>query len=219
MGVWSSLRHENILKFTGYYIERDFKTAYLLSPYMLNGNAQTYLATKQSTMDERLSLLCDTMNGLNYLHNLQPPVVHGNLKAANVLINDNRRAVLSDLGLSALTETPEVTERPHPVSLVRWLSPELLRVRERTTKSDVWAWGCLALELVTRDIPYLYIQNEDQIKAAMSARRRDRLTPEAFHELDDIPDVLVQLLRRCWNFDFAQRPNAEECMDTVSSLL
>lgn len=55
--VWSSLRHEKILRFTEYHIEEDFKNAYLFSPYMPNGNAQTYLAAKQSTMDERFTLV------------------------------------------------------------------------------------------------------------------------------------------------------------------
>lgn len=53
----------------------------------------------------------------------------------------------------------------------------------------------------------------------MSPRRRDRLTPEAFHELDEIPDVLVRLLRRCWDFDFHQRPNVDECTNTLNSIL
>ncbi|KAG8916391.1 hypothetical protein FRC01_003184, partial [Tulasnella sp. 417] len=53
----------------------------------------------------------------------------------------------------------------------------------------------------------------------MSARRRDRLTPDASHETDDLPDVLVQLLRRCWEFNFLERPKADECMHILNSML
>ncbi|KIO19736.1 hypothetical protein M407DRAFT_82436, partial [Tulasnella calospora MUT 4182] len=76
-----SFSHENILKFTGYYAEKNYGTVCIFSPYMRNGNAQTYLAEKQATTEERFFLLRDALMGLDYLHNLSPPVVHGDLKA------------------------------------------------------------------------------------------------------------------------------------------
>lgn len=45
------------------------------------------------------------------------------------------------------------------------------------------------------------------------------LTPEAFHELDETHAVLLPLLRRCWEVDFSQRPNARECTDILNSIL
>lgn len=53
----------------------------------------------------------------------------------------------------------------------------------------------------------------------MSPSKRGRLTPDAFHELDELPKDLVQLLRRCWDFDLLQRPNVRECMSTLNSIL
>ncbi|KAG8919158.1 hypothetical protein FRC01_001444 [Tulasnella sp. 417] len=72
---------------------------------------------------------------------------------------------------------------------------------------------------MTGDRPYSYLQNEDQVKAAMSSRSRVRLTPEPFHGLDDIPNVLVRLLRQCWDFNLVQRPEAYECMDNLNAML
>lgn len=53
----------------------------------------------------------------------------------------------------------------------------------------------------------------------MSSRKRGHLTPEPFHELDDVPDELMRLLRRCWEYDSFQRPSAQKCMDTLNSIL
>lgn len=53
----------------------------------------------------------------------------------------------------------------------------------------------------------------------MSFGAKGFLTPEAFHEPDEIPNVLLQLLARCWEFDSSERPNARECMDVLSSML
>lgn len=55
--VWSSFNHENILKFIGYYADEDFMVVYLFHPYLRNGNAETYLKSGQSTMDERVALV------------------------------------------------------------------------------------------------------------------------------------------------------------------
>ncbi|KAG9049067.1 hypothetical protein FS837_011340 [Tulasnella sp. UAMH 9824] len=58
-----------------------------------------------------------------------------------------------------------------------------------------------------RGRPYSYLPGEDQVKAVMSPGKRGHLTPDAFHELDELPYDLVQLLRRCWDFDLLQRPD------------
>ncbi|KAG9041112.1 hypothetical protein FS837_012729 [Tulasnella sp. UAMH 9824] len=81
MTVWSSLRHGNILEFVGYHLSEDFLVAYLVSPYMRNGNVKDYLRKTQTTLEERLELVRDTALGLEYLHTRAPPVVHGDLKA------------------------------------------------------------------------------------------------------------------------------------------
>lgn len=55
--VWSFCSHENILKFIGYHTEDDLNTVYFFSTYMHNGNVRTYMKEKQSTIEERLSLV------------------------------------------------------------------------------------------------------------------------------------------------------------------
>ncbi|KIO18932.1 hypothetical protein M407DRAFT_51364, partial [Tulasnella calospora MUT 4182] len=210
--VWAACSHENILKFIGYCTENDFMTVYLFSPYMRNGNAKTYLEKRQSTMEERFLLIRDTLMGLDYLHNFSPPVVHGNLRAFNVLITETGKAVLSDVGLAAIDRHLIATT---PWASVRWYSPEFNLGDLVTRQSDIWSWACVVLQLLTGDLPYSSIQSDEHIKLIKGGI----LTPEAFHKLDKIPDILVQLLQRCWKFDLSDRPNARECMDTLNSML
>ncbi|KAG8943310.1 hypothetical protein FRC04_002934 [Tulasnella sp. 424] len=54
--VWASCNHENILEFTGYYLSKDFKKAYLVSPYMTNGNIKEYLSREAPSQEQRLEL-------------------------------------------------------------------------------------------------------------------------------------------------------------------
>lgn len=57
MTVWSSLRHGNILEFVGYHLSEDFLVAYLVSPYVKNGNVKDYLRKTQTTLEERLEVV------------------------------------------------------------------------------------------------------------------------------------------------------------------
>ncbi|KIO15650.1 hypothetical protein M407DRAFT_34769 [Tulasnella calospora MUT 4182] len=127
------------------------------------------------------------MNGLQYLHDREPPVVQGNITPFNVLITETGQAVLSDVGLAAIDWHPIATS---PRASVRWSSPEVNLGDSAAVQSDIWSWACVVLQLVTRHPPYSYLQNEDQIKELMSLRR-DQLTPDAFHKLDDVPADLV----------------------------
>ncbi|KAG9049066.1 hypothetical protein FS837_011339 [Tulasnella sp. UAMH 9824] len=172
--------------------------------------------SKNIDMDGKLELARDTMSGLQYLHNREPPVVHGNITPFNVLINNTGKAMLSDVGWAAIDRHPISTT---PRASGRWSSPEVSIGNLATVKSDMWSWACVVLQLVTGDPPYAYIQNEDQVKAVISGRGRVRLTPEAFHELGELPDVFVRLLQRCWDFNSSQRPKADECMGRLDSML
>ncbi|KAG8978201.1 hypothetical protein FRB90_008567, partial [Tulasnella sp. 427] len=81
MKVWESCKHENVLEFKGFHLSKDLKKAYLISPYMANGNIKEYLIREAPPMEKRLQLVQDTSKGLEYLHTRQPPIVHGDLKS------------------------------------------------------------------------------------------------------------------------------------------
>ncbi|KAG8901358.1 hypothetical protein FRC01_009872, partial [Tulasnella sp. 417] len=216
MTVSLSLEHANILEIVGYSVPYDFASVSLVSPYLVNGNLANWMENGVG-MNGRLELARDAMSGLQYLHSREPPVVHGNITPANVLINKRGKAVLSDVGLTIVDWHPMSTS---PKASVRCSSPEANLENSAVIQSDIWSWACVVLQLMTRDSPYSNIQNEDHIKVLMSFGPRNFLTPEAFHELDAMPDdVLLQLLGHCWEFDFAQRPDAQECVNILDSIL
>jgi len=87
--------------------------------------------------------------GLEYLHILEPPIVHGDLKGANVLIDDQGLPKLGDFGLAkALEGDPTgLTTSTAFQGSIRWLATELLFDKPRSKESDIWAFGYLALEV------------------------------------------------------------------------
>ncbi|KAG8994517.1 hypothetical protein FRB90_000407, partial [Tulasnella sp. 427] len=80
--VWSGLGgHSGIAKFLGFYANLKHSDAWLISPWEPNGNISEFLAQHKLEIPEKLGLVYDTIDALNFLHNLEPPVCHGDIKS------------------------------------------------------------------------------------------------------------------------------------------
>ncbi|KAJ3740233.1 kinase-like domain-containing protein, partial [Lentinula detonsa] len=151
--VWHRLNHPNIATFLGTSYHMENRPSLIL-PWFKNGSASEYLKLRNPDAD-RLRLILDVAEGLNYLHTCKPaPIVHGDLKGNNILITDDGRAILSDFGLSQVIEDlvgpTGITPSVFAAGPIRWQSPELLMDVSETCRpqlpDDVWSFGCTAYE-------------------------------------------------------------------------
>ncbi|KIO16076.1 hypothetical protein M407DRAFT_233844, partial [Tulasnella calospora MUT 4182] len=126
---------------------------------MKNGNLKNYLQDNNLDPEERLKFVYDTIKGLKYLHTRDPVVVHGDLKAANVLVTDHRKAQLCDFGLAIAVQEARtgVTTSHAFTGSIRWCSPEVMGEEEKTIESDMWSWGCLVLEMMLDMLPFYHL--------------------------------------------------------------
>ncbi|KIO29608.1 hypothetical protein M407DRAFT_227403 [Tulasnella calospora MUT 4182] len=211
--VWSSLHHPNVLPLLGFFLSDDRDIAWLVSSYQPHGNVTQYIRKVNPGVGRRLGLLADAAQGLSYLHSLDPPICHGDIKAANVLVTDELIAVICDFGLSRAVQEEYsglTTSRTLKGSL-RHLSPELLDEDPvHTLASDIWAWGCLALEIMTEYIPYANAKSEQGIILAIA---RGRL-PADISELH-LPHNITTALTLCWNV----KPNSRPSMERILSII
>ncbi|KAG8914311.1 hypothetical protein FRC01_004129, partial [Tulasnella sp. 417] len=206
--VWSSLHHPNVLPLIGFFLSDDREVAWLVSSYQPHGNVTQYIRKSNP------GLLADAAQGLSYLHSLDPPICHGDIKAANVLVTDELTAVICDFGLSRAVQEEYsglTTSRTLKGSL-RHLSPELLDEDPvHTLASDVWAWGCLALEIMTEYVPYASAKSEQGIILAIA---RGRL-PANISELH-LPHNINTALSLCWNPKPDLRPNMARILSVIT---
>ncbi|CAE6420256.1 unnamed protein product [Rhizoctonia solani] len=141
---WSKMQHPNIHQLQGVII---FREQYLgmVSEWMENGNLHEYIR-KQPKAD-RYQLCMHIASGLEYMHSRN--TVHGDLKAANVLVSTDGIAMLSDFDFSIMSEVSSLVFSESSNSRsgsLRWAAPEILfaDVPKRTTYSDVYALGMVS---------------------------------------------------------------------------
>ncbi|KDQ10177.1 hypothetical protein BOTBODRAFT_36459 [Botryobasidium botryosum FD-172 SS1] len=160
--VWQNLGHPNILPFLG--LTTLDSITYLVSPWMENGDLLAYVRRHPDA--DCLTLLLQVAKGVEYLHTFDPVVVHGDLKAANILITSKGEARIADFGLArGLVEGGSSSESDSSAwkygGNVRWQAPEIVKAMtdeqaKRTTKSDMFAFGRVITEVYTQDVPFAY---------------------------------------------------------------
>ncbi|KAG8960870.1 hypothetical protein FRC05_006540 [Tulasnella sp. 425] len=188
-------------------VAHDLETAYLVSPFVRNGNVKDYLANEQAKPEGRLELVQDTLKGLQYLHSQDSPIIHGDLKSSR-LCDFGLAAVVRE-GYSGLTTSADFK------GSTRWCSREVLMGEERTLKSDIWGWGCLALEIMTANPPYHDIKNDAGVILIVCGDHSKRKTSEPTPS-STFPNGLLDILRKGWDFKPDKRPDACTCVAVIS---
>ncbi|KAF9446038.1 kinase-like protein [Macrolepiota fuliginosa MF-IS2] len=204
--VWSRLCHPHIAPLYGLVFEQDRPD--LIMPYYENGDLVRFL--DQRPQVKRLNIICEAVAGLEYLHNLSPhAVVHGDIKAHNILVTDDEHACLADFGTSRITGL-SVSTGPRFAGTCRWTAPELMRDPdpEATTASDIWAFGMTILQILTGRLPFDHLRSNPLVIIDLVAGKLPLHPPE-------VDEATWTLLNRCWSSDPSNRPRAE----TLSTVL
>ncbi|KAI6001248.1 WD40-repeat-containing domain protein [Pisolithus albus] len=212
--LWSKLRHDNVVRMIG--ISTEFgSTISIVSDWMALGDSHSYI---QNVENDPRPLLMDIASGLYYLHS-HPlgPIFHGDLKGLNVLVSSDRRALLSDFGLSTLQKcTFSMTVVSPRGGSYPWMAPELLDSYNASTEGDVWAFGMTVLELFTRTIPFPDCPRFENVMYRLITKK---LPPRPSEEstLSRMTDAWWEICMSCWRFEPSSRPSMKEIMEKVKS--
>ncbi|PRQ46753.1 putative transferase, protein kinase RLK-Pelle-LRR-I-1 family [Rosa chinensis] len=141
------IHHRNLASFIGYCDDAD--NLALIYEYMANGNLKDYLSGM--TWELRLRIAIDAAQGLEYLHHgCKPPIVHRDVKTANILLSENLEAKIADFGLSKVFSNDNETDVETTVmGTAGYLDPEYYSSHKLNEKSDVYSFGVVLLELIT----------------------------------------------------------------------
>ncbi|KDQ19627.1 hypothetical protein BOTBODRAFT_444438 [Botryobasidium botryosum FD-172 SS1] len=219
--VWRKLRHPHVLPFIGSVVLGT--TQYMVSPWKENGEVRRYLRSHPNA--NRNKLLLQVAMGLEYLHTLNPAVVHGDIKGPNILISSTGDACIADFGLSHKegSDFHVHSLRWQVAGNYRWQAPELLRAKTlpqsvRTTMTDIYAFGRVILEVFTHEVPFhtMHLDHEvtEYIKRHnLPPRPRD---PEVVSR--GLDDRMWQLVERCSHKHATKRLSAQELVEQLQKI-
>uniref|UniRef100_A0A0D3HB41 Protein kinase domain-containing protein n=1 Tax=Oryza barthii TaxID=65489 RepID=A0A0D3HB41_9ORYZ len=145
--VHSQINHKNVVRLIGYCTEKN--DLMMVMEYMSNGDPDYHLHVKNSldSLDIRLNIAIDCADALGYMHSMCSPVLHGDVKPSNILLDDSFNAKISDFGISRLLST----DKTHTENMITcYMDPLYYQEGCLTSKSDVYSFGIVLLELITK---------------------------------------------------------------------
>ncbi|KAL5514734.1 hypothetical protein ACEPAG_2050 [Sanghuangporus baumii] len=175
--IWKPLEHPNILPFLGICTD-GFPSIGLVSPFMDNGNMLSYIQGKPGI--DKLDIIAQICSGLAYLHTRKPELVHGDLKCANILVDDAGRPRIADFGLARAINIASATANTRAKGTLRWQAPELVYPGifggdgQVNAKTDIYAFGMTCLEIYLGKPPFHNLTDWEVVSLAQNGSALDR---------------------------------------------
>ncbi|CAK8564789.1 unnamed protein product [Lathyrus sativus] len=151
--ILSRIRHPNLLLLLGACPDHGC----LVYEYMENGNLEDRLLQKNGNIQipwfVRFRIAWEIASALSFLHSTKPkPIIHRDLKPSNILLGGNLVSKIGDVGLSTILDSDNISamyKDTAPVGTLSYIDPEYQRSGLISTKSDVYAFGLVMLQLLT----------------------------------------------------------------------
>ncbi|KAI0822902.1 hypothetical protein BC628DRAFT_1421313 [Trametes gibbosa] len=216
MSIWKTLKHPNVLELLGASSTQSRPPWFFVSPYLANGSLVTYLKKLPSLNSvDALQMIHQIAKGMKYLH--EHGILHGDLKAANVLVDDDGYCVISDFGQSEMkSEAYRQSGMHNPRGTFRWQAPEILLGQSQLTRPvDVYAFAITCTEVLTKGaLPWL-MQDDSAVRDMVV---RDNLRPDVPQEWS-WSSQFSETLHLCWDCDPKVRLPFEEIEKRLQVLL
>ncbi|KAL4335020.1 hypothetical protein GQ457_07G027380 [Hibiscus cannabinus] len=207
VNIMRKIRHKNVVQFIGACTSPP--TLCIVTEFMSGGNIYDLLHKQKSgfKLPFLLKVAIDVSKGMSYLH--QNSIMHRDLKAANLLMDENGVVKVADFGVARVQAQPGVMTAE--TGTYRWMAPEVIEHKPYDHKADVFSFGVVLWELLTGKLPY---ENLTPLQAAVGVVQKGLrpVIPKHTH-----PN-LVELLERCWQQDPSLRPEFSEISNILEDL-
>lgn len=198
----SKLKHPNIVQLLGITLH----PLQMILEYIRKGNLASILGDKTISDNEfswpiRLQIAYNIAQGMKYLHQCDPPIIHRDLRSPNIFINsldlkDEHLAKVADFGMSEYA-MPNISEM---LPTWQWLAPEVInpKIKYYDEKSDIYSFSMVLWEISSRSLPF--VEFEDFITRSVMT-----WTEEQFND----KKTLLQLLKKYWQSEGKSQEDIE----------
>ncbi|PIA33061.1 hypothetical protein AQUCO_04200069v1 [Aquilegia coerulea] len=220
--ILTQINHRNVVKLLGCCLETEVPL--LVYEYVSNGTLYQHLHKIDGMMasiswKDRLRIAAETAGALTYLHSAASvPIIHRDVKSANILLDHNNTAKVADFGGSRMNPLDQAQISTLVQGTMGYLDPEYLHTSQLTEKSDVYSFGVVLAELLTGEKALSFARPQEQTNLAtyfVMSMKENRLSQllqvgelnEA--EMEQVQSV-AELTKRCLNLKGDDRPSMKE---------
>ncbi|GKC64638.1 kinase-like domain, phloem protein 2-like protein [Tanacetum coccineum] len=225
-------KHENIIGLVGYCNEKHEKI--IVYEHASNGSLDNHLRHESFTWMKRLKICIDIASGLAFLHGgalTKEMVIHRDIKSANILINDDWKAKISDFGLSIIIPTDQEMQYAisNLVGTIGYVDPLYNSMGFLTKESDIYSFGVILFEILYGKLLVPNTRNFDQqfvtkiLDYIHDEGKLDWIIPFSYHmRVQMAPKSLStfrMIVSQCLDNDRKKRPTAEEVLRQLNIAL
>ncbi|XWS55474.1 hypothetical protein CRYUN_Cryun09bG0003300 [Craigia yunnanensis] len=182
------IRYPNLLALRAYYLGHKGEKLHVFD-YMPKGSLASFLHARgpETTIDwpTRMRIAIGVTRGLNYLHT-QENIIHGNLTSSNILLDEQTNAHIADFGLSPLMTAADSTNVVATAGALGYRAPELSKLKNGSTMTDVYSLGVIIMELLIGKSPGEPMNSMDLPQWVASIVKRNGLMKSLIWSLCEI---------------------------------
>ena len=219
-------RHPNLVRLVGCCLETNIPV--LVYEYISNGNLYNLLhghRDKVLLLRTRLNIAIGSSEALAYMHShADRDRIHGDVKTANILLNDNLMPKVSDFGSSRLLSTAKYATAV--AADMSYIDPMYMMTHRFVPKSDVYSFGIVLLELITRktvrygkdrSLPVDFVKSSKEKGNARELYDGDISSHDGdqCHYCGECLDKIGALAVQCLMYDVDDRPTMAEVVDEL----
>lgn len=226
--ILSQINHRNVVKLLGCCLETEVPL--LVYEYIPNGTLFDHIHNDHArwlSWEHSLRIATEAANAIAYLHSsVSMPIIHRDIKSSNILLDDNYTAKIADFGVSRLVPIDQSQVTTLVQGTFGYLDPEYFQTSHLSEKSDVFSFGVVLVELLTKRKPISWESGLEDRNLAMqfiSSIKNNQffeiLEPQILKEASKEQLITIaKLLEQCLSVKGEDRPSMKDVARELEGL-